>query len=163
MLARINPIRSDGNAITRREDTVEPGADGKEDGRQHVPNDAQRVTFHTAVHGAEEDALAKVLRSEDLVALPREVIELVHGHRRERMLRGKIAVQVIDAEDWQIQVPEEFTNIRIDLRRPIEVSQAAQRRHILDSSNLRETIHGRNMKSVLLELQSRIRSRRVVG
>lgn len=54
-------------------DTVGPGLDCEEDRREHVLNDAQYMALHLVVHRSEENALAKVLRAENLVGLSHEV------------------------------------------------------------------------------------------
>lgn len=129
-----------GKSTISREDTVGPSVDREEDWREHIPNDGQRVILRVVVHRAEVDALPKVLRLEDLVVLSREVVELAHGHRRKRMLRGEVTAPVIDAKNRQARVPEEVTGVRIASGRPVDVPQAAQRCHILDNPNLREII-----------------------
>lgn len=54
-------------------DTVGPSFDCEEDRREHVLDEAQYMALHLVVHRPEENALAKVLRVENLVGLSHEV------------------------------------------------------------------------------------------
>jgi len=127
------------NGRRRAEDTVGPGLDGEEDGREHVLHDAQNVTLHLIVRRAEENALAKVLRQEHLIGLPHEVTHLVHAQSRKREFYDQ-AVRAIDAEDRNARILKEFADKYITRLRPIAIPQAVQRRHVLNTLDL-----GRNV------------------